>query len=60
MAPSRQLEAVAAHGCEDIDDYPADLHMLILGGRTWFGVEVCKVQCWKQDAITIRRKRVPF
>jgi hypothetical protein len=43
MSRSREFEVVASDGCKDIDDYPADLHLLILGGRTWFGVEVCKV-----------------
>ena len=60
MSPSRKFEAVAADGCKDIDDHTADLHLLILGDRTWFGVELCKVKCWKQDAVAIYRKRIPF
>ena len=60
MSPSREFEAVASDGCKDIDDHAADLHLLILVGCTGFGVELCKMQCWKQDAIAIRRKRIPL
>jgi hypothetical protein len=56
MPPSRHLEAAAAHSRKDIDDHAAESHMVISGRYPWFGVDMRKVQRWKQDPIAIRRQ----